>query len=140
MVLFIFSFWIPKRIRSPKGDDFSPFASRTKNTHSESVNGAFSTKVFYVAIAPLIKKFLPLDRLTSRLSFQPERFGCPTGWKLSRLALFYDSEGKREKYQFKAGVSLVSFNPLIIYSFYFFRFSARSVWPIGKGNRNLGGV
>ncbi|WML27368.1 hypothetical protein [Neobacillus sp. OS1-33] len=111
---FLLLTFFPFDLRSdsvPQRGIFSPFASRTKNTHRQSVKGAFSTKVFYVAIAPLIKKFLPLDRLTSRLSFQLERFGCPTGWKLSRLALFYDSEGKREKYQLKQALA---WYPLIV--------------------------
>src|SRR4051812_47928822 len=43
---FLFSFWIQKRICSPKGDDFSPFASRTKNTHRHWVKGALRTKSF----------------------------------------------------------------------------------------------
>ncbi|MED1472704.1 hypothetical protein [Bacillus salipaludis] len=51
------------------------------------------------------KTFLPLDRLTRFLSFEPERFGCPTGWKVRKLALFYDSEGKREKSTIKAAIT-----------------------------------
>src|SRR5213075_187304 len=64
----------------------------------------------------------PLDPLNSLLSFQPERFGCPTGWKVRRLALFYDSEGKREKSTIKAAISaalLLSFDLLIFRDFNF---------------------
>jgi hypothetical protein len=32
-----------------------------------------------------------------------------TGWKVRRLALFYDSEGKREKSTIKAAFSAASF-------------------------------
>jgi hypothetical protein len=61
------------------------------------------------------KTFLPLDRLTRFLSFKPERFGCPAGLKVRRLALFYDSEGKREKSTIKAAVAGCS--PFVFYSF-----------------------
>ena len=60
------------------------------------------------------KSFLPLDRLTSFLSFLPERFGCPTGWKVRNLALFYDSEGKKGKINNKS--SRFGCSPFVFYS------------------------
>jgi hypothetical protein len=66
----------------------------------------FAQKVFCCCDSAFKQKsFLPLDRLTGFLSFQPVRFGCPAGWKVRKLALFYDSEGKREKSIIKAAAS-----------------------------------
>jgi hypothetical protein len=100
LILVFLSSFFPLPVEAqwfPKGDYFSPLTWRTKNTHRQLVKG-LSTKSFLLLQSVFKQKsFLPLDWLTGRLSFQPERFGCPTGWKVSRPALFYDSEGKGKK-------------------------------------------
>jgi hypothetical protein len=53
--------------------------------------------------------------LTSFLSWEPERFGCPYGWRVRKFALFYDSEGKREKSTIKAAVTAALL--FLLYSF-----------------------
>ncbi|MES1042567.1 hypothetical protein FOA20_24620 [Peribacillus simplex] len=67
---------------------------------------------------------MPLDRWTGRLSFLPERFGCPTGWEVSRPALFYDSEGKgkNNKKSSRTAAILMTF-----YSFKLLTFGLRFV-------------
>ncbi|WP_191567337.1 hypothetical protein [Metabacillus idriensis] len=99
-----------------------------------------STKVFYTA-GDLIKKFLPLDRLTRRLLFLPERFGYLPAGNVVGLRCFTIriQKGKHNK---SSHNWLLSLKSIILLSLRLLTFSlsARSVWRLSANGTGTYGM